>query len=97
MRSGVLYTWETWLIVFMKEKGPFRLKEVVELPEEDEKGKKEKQRSPLTTLLFICVTLAIVMKFLYGLEPVRQFFAGPAKFIFVPILLFLGYLGTKRS
>jgi len=78
-------------------KGVFWLKEVVGLPEEEEKGEKEKQRSPLTTLLFICVTLAIVMKFLYGLEPVRQFFAGPAKFIFVPILLFLGYLGTKRS
>lgn len=69
------------------------------LPEKDGNKKEHasKGRSPLTTLLFISVSLAILMKFLYTIEPVRQFFAGHGKFVFIPLLLFLGYLGTKRG
>jgi hypothetical protein len=73
------------------------LKEVTDLPENKAPSNGEKKRSPLTTLLFICVSLAILMKFLFQIEPVRHFFAGPGKYVFVPILLFLGYLGTQRG
>ncbi len=73
------------------------MNEVTDLPGKKEPSSDDKQRSPLTTLLFICVSLAIFMKFLYHIEPVRQFFSGPGKFLFSPILLFLGYLGTQRG
>jgi hypothetical protein len=73
------------------------LKEVTDLPENKAPSKVEKKRSSLTTLLFICVSMVIFMKFLFHIEPVRHFFAGPGKYVFVPILLFLGYLGTQRG
>jgi len=73
------------------------LKEVTELPENKAPSDRGGKRSSLTTLLFICVSLAILMKFLFYIDPVRHFFAGPGKYVFVPILLFLGYLGTQRG
>lgn len=75
----------------------FPLKGVMELPGKSDSTGDENKRSSLTTLLFICVSLAILMKFLFHIEPVRQFFAGPGKFVFFPILLFLGYLATQRG
>ncbi len=62
------------------------------MSEEAKTGKK----ATLTTLLFVLVTIAVMVKFAIKIEPLRAFFAGPGKFIFVPILLMLGYLGTRR-
>lgn len=54
-------------------------------------------RSPITTLLFITVTLALAVKMAIKIPAAREFFSGYGKFIFVPVLIFLGYLGTQRK
>jgi hypothetical protein len=39
--------------------------------------------------------MAVGFKMLLSVDAVRSAIEGPSKFVFVPILLFLGYLGTK--
>ena len=61
-------------------------------------GREEKSgRSPITTLLFITVTLALAVKMAIKIPAAREFFSGYGKFIFLPVLIFLGYLGTQRK
>jgi len=47
-------------------------------------------------VLLIGVSLAVGFKMLLSVDSLRNVIEGPSKFVFVPILLFLGYLGTKR-
>lgn len=62
------------------------------------KGRKDKSgRSPITTLLFITVTLALAVKMAIKIPAAREFFSGYGKFIFLPVLVFLGYIGTQRK
>lgn len=61
-------------------------------------GREDKSgRSPITTLLFITVTLALAVKMAIKIPAAREFFSGYGKFIFLPVLIFLGYLGTQRK
>lgn len=65
---------------------------------QNSEGKEEKsRRSPITTLLFIAVTLALAVKMAIRIPAVRDFFSGYGKFIFLPVLVFLGYIGTQRK
>jgi len=60
-------------------------------------GSGDKRRSPLTTLLFVTVTLALAVKMAIRIPAARDFFSGYGKFIFLPVLVFLGYIGTQRK
>ncbi|MDO9508750.1 MAG: hypothetical protein Q7I97_05325 [Thermovirgaceae bacterium] len=65
---------------------------------QNSEGKDEKsRRSPITTLLFITVTLALAVKMVIRIPAAREFFSGYGKFIFLPVLVFLGYIGTQRK
>ncbi|AER66887.1 hypothetical protein Tlie_1155 [Thermovirga lienii DSM 17291] len=46
-------------------------------------------------ILLISISMAVGFKMLLSVDAVRSAIEGPSKFVFVPILLFLGYLGTK--
>lgn len=58
---------------------------------------KGRRSSPMTTLLFITVTLALAVKMAIRIPAAREFFSGYGKFIFLPVLIVLGYLGTQRK
>lgn len=61
-------------------------------------GREDKsRRSPITTLLFVTVTLALAVKMAIRIPSAREFFSGYGKFIFLPVLIFLGYIGTQRK
>lgn len=62
-----------------------------------ESKEEKRRRSPITTLLFITVTLALAVKMAIRIPAAREFFSGYGKFIFLPVLVFLGYLGTQRK
>jgi hypothetical protein len=68
-------------------------------PENGEKNveKQVKGKSPLTTLLFITVTLALAVKMAIRVPVLRDFFSGYGKFIFLPVLMALGYLATQKK
>jgi len=46
-------------------------------------------------ILLIGISTAVGFKMLLSVDAVRNVIEGPSKFVFVPILFFLGYLGTK--
>ncbi len=68
----------------------------VEIRNSESKDGKNR-RSPITTLLFITVTLALAVKMAIRIPAAREFFSGYGKFIFLPVLVFLGYIGTQRK
>lgn len=68
----------------------------VEIQNSESKDEKNR-RSPITTLLFITVTLALAVKMAIRIPAAREFFSGYGKFIFLPVLVFLGYIGTQRK
>ncbi len=68
----------------------------VEIRNNESKDEKNR-RSPITTLLFITVTLALAVKMAIRIPAAREFFSGYGKFIFLPVLVFLGYIGTQRK
>lgn len=59
--------------------------------------KEKSRRSPITTLLFITVTIALAVKMAIKIPAARDFFSGYGKFIFLPVLVLLGYIGTQRK
>ncbi|MFA5621790.1 MAG: hypothetical protein WC948_03720 [Thermovirgaceae bacterium] len=62
-----------------------------------ERGKKdERKHSPLMALLFLTVTLALAVKLLINVPLFRQFFSGYGKFVLLPVLFYLGYVGIHR-
>ena len=68
----------------------------VEIRNSESKEEKNR-RSPITTLLFITVTLALAVKMAIRIPAAREFFSGYGKFIFLPVLVLLGYIGTQRK
>lgn len=68
-----------------------------EIGNTEEEREDKSRRSPITTLLFITVTLALAVKMVIKIPAAREFFSGYGKFIFLPVLIFLGYLGTQRK
>ncbi|HON34155.1 MAG: hypothetical protein WBJ42_05290 [Thermovirgaceae bacterium] len=64
----------------------------------EERGKGgERKHSPLTALLFLTVTLALAVKLLINVPFFRQFFSGYGKFVLLPVLFYLGYVGIHRK
>ncbi len=61
-----------------------------------EEGKDNERRSPITTLLFISVTLALAVKMSLNIPAFRDFFSGYGKLVLLPVLLLLAYIGTHR-
>lgn len=60
-------------------------------------GEGKSVRSPITALLFFTVTLALGVKLAIRIPAFREFFSGYGKFIFLPVLMVLGYLTTQRK